>query len=163
MTGLANSPAAGELHGVVSMRVGDQIFGAPVLEVQDVITPTAINVVPLAPPEVAGSLNLRGRIVTAIDMRCRLGVAPRASGDAFMCVIVERMGELYALLVDDVGDVLWLSGSTFEPLPVTLPGGWRALCDGLYRLDGELLLALDVGQVLTLGAHPTTPAPISSH
>lgn len=142
--------SGGDLHGVVSMRVGDQSFGAPVLQVQDVITPTAINVVPLAPPEVAGSLNLRGRIVTAIDMRHRLGVAPREAGESFMCVIVERSGELYALLVDDVGDVLWLSPSSFEPTPVTLSPHWRALCDGLYRLEGELLLALNIEQVLSL-------------
>ena len=86
---------ADALHGVVSVRVGDQSFGAPVLQVQDVITPTAINTVPLAPAEVAGSLNLRGRIVTAIDMRRRLNMTPRGPDDAFMCVIVERSGELY--------------------------------------------------------------------
>ena len=111
---------------------------------------TAINTVPLAPAEVAGSLNLRGRIVTAIDMRRRLNMTPRGPDDAFMCVIVERSGELYALLVDDVGDVLWLSPAAFEPTPVTLNPHWRSLCDGLYRLEGELLLALNIEQVLTL-------------
>ncbi len=150
MSDVRTNGGVDELHGVVSMRVGDQTFGCPVLQVQDVITPTAINVAPLAPPEVAGSLNLRGRIVTAIDMRRRLGMAPRDKDEAFMCVIVERMGELYALLVDDVGDVLWLSPNSFEPTPVTLAPHWRSLCDGLYRLDGELLLALNIEQVLTL-------------
>jgi purine-binding chemotaxis protein CheW len=69
-----------------------------------------------------------------------------------MCVIVERLGELYALLVDDVGDVLWLPNSAYEPTPVTVAASWRGLCSGLYRLDGDLLLALDVDKVLTLGA-----------
>lgn len=138
-------------EGLVSIRIGRQAFGVPVLQVQDVIAQTAINRVPLGPPEVAGSLNLRGRIVTAIDMRRRLGMEPRATGEGFMSVIVERNGELYALLVDDVGDVLWLPASSHEPPPVTLSGDWRGLCSGLYRLEGELLLVLKVEEVLTLG------------
>ncbi|MDP3209028.1 MAG: chemotaxis protein CheW, partial [Rhodoglobus sp.] len=89
--------------GLVSIRVGAQTFGVPVLSVQDVISETPINRVPLAPPEVAGSLNLRGRIVTAVDMRRRLGMAPRAPDERSMSVIVEHSGELYALVVDDVG------------------------------------------------------------
>jgi len=148
----------GEVGGVVSIRVGNQTFGVPVLKVQDVITQTTINVVPLAPPEVAGSLNLRGRIVTAIDMRRRLGMPPRQANEKFMCVIVERTGELYALLVDDVGDVLWLSATSFEPAPITLSAAWRTLCDGLYRLEGELLLALNVEQVLALGVTASVAA-----
>jgi purine-binding chemotaxis protein CheW len=150
MSTASDMAAGGDISGVVSVQVGDQSFGFPVLQVQDVITQTAINIVPLAPPEVAGSLNLRGRIVTAIDLRRRLGMSPRAPGDKFMSVIVERSGELYALLVDDVGDVLWLSAQTFEPAPVTLSPAWRALCDGLYRLDGELLLILNVESVLAI-------------
>lgn len=136
--------------GLVSVKVGGQTFGVPVLCVQDVIAETVINRVPLSPPEVAGSLNLRGRIVTAIDMRCRLRMPPRAPDDRFMNVIVEHNGELYALLVDDVGDVLWLEPSEYESGPVTLSPHWRAVCGGLYRLEGELLLVLNIEQVLTL-------------
>ena len=142
--------AGGPLEGMVSIRLGPQTFGVPVMKVQDVIAQTAINLIPLAPPEVAGTLNLRGRIVTAIDMRRRLGIPPRAPEERSMSVILERSGELYALLVDDVGDVLWLSSSLFEPTPVTVSATWRGLCAGLYRLEGELLLALDVEKVLTL-------------
>jgi purine-binding chemotaxis protein CheW len=136
--------------GFVSVRVADQCFGIPVLRVQDVITQSLICRVPLAPPEVAGSLNLRGRIVTAIDMRIRLRLPPRAADERFMCVIVERSNELYALLVDDVGDVLWLSAELREPPLTTLSTAWRAMCDGLYRLSDELLLALNVDQILAL-------------
>lgn len=146
-----SGPGDGRPQGIVSVQVGAQLFGAPVLQVQDVINQTAIDLVPLAPPEVAGSLNLRGRIVTAVDMRLRLGLAPRQEGEGFMCVIVEHVGELYALLVDDVGDVLWLSADAWEPAPVTLPDAWSGLCSGLFRLPDELLLALDVSAVLTLG------------
>ncbi|MGZ3375993.1 MAG: chemotaxis protein CheW [Phenylobacterium sp.] len=143
--------AADETDGFVSIRVGDQWFGVPVLRVQDVIADTAINRVPLAPPEVAGSLNLRGRIVTAIDLRRRLRMGEREEAEPCMSVIVDRLGELYALLVDDVGDVLWLSAATHEPTPVTTSAHWRALCDGLYRLEGKLLLVLNIEQVLNLG------------
>ena len=137
-------------QGLVSIRIGAQTFGVPVLKVQDVIAQTAINRVPLGPPEVAGSLNLRGRIVTAIDMRRRLRMPDRTPGDSFVSIIVEHGGELYALLVDDVGDVLWLSSVDHEPAPVTLSAHWRSLCSGLYRLESELLLVLNVENVLNL-------------
>ena len=146
---------APDIQGLVSIRVGDATFGVPVLSVQDVIAPVRIDIVPLAPPEVAGSLNLRGRIVTAIDIRKRLGMPPREPDAQHMSVIVERSGELYALQVDDVGDVLWLAVADQEPAPITLSPEWRAVCDGLYRLDGELMLVLDVERFLTLTpAHP---------
>ncbi|MDX2235096.1 MAG: chemotaxis protein CheW [Hyphomonadaceae bacterium] len=138
--------------GLVSVRVNGQAFGVPVLRVQDVIAPTPIDRVPLAPPEVAGSLNLRGRIVTAVDLRRRLGMPDRDTPHAAMSVIVERGGELYALLIDDVGDVLWLSQTEHEANPVTLAPAWRDLCDGLYRLDRELLLVLNVDRVLSLSS-----------
>ena len=148
---LLEAPSSSDqVEGLVSIRLGAQTFGVPVMKVQDVIAQTAINTIPLAPPEVAGTLNLRGRIVTAIDMRRRLGIASREPEERSMSVILERSGELYALLVDDVGDVLWLSSALFEPTPVTVSPAWRVLCAGLYRLEGELLLALDVEKVLTL-------------
>ncbi|MBX9574812.1 MAG: chemotaxis protein CheW [Caulobacteraceae bacterium] len=138
------------VDGFVQVTVAGQTFGIPVLGVQDVIAPVKIDAVPLAPPEVAGSLNLRGRIVTAIDLRRRLSAPPRGEADAHMCVIVERSGDLYALQVDDVGDVLWLSRDDLVATPVTIDAGWRALCRGLHRLDDGLMLILDVDQVLTL-------------
>lgn len=136
--------------GFVSVTIVGQLFGVPVLSVQDVIMGGHIDPAPLAPPEVAGSLNLRGRIVTAIDMRVRLGLDRRQPGERFMCVIVEWSNELYALLVDDVGDVLWLDADVHESAPVTFPQHWRELTQGLYRLEGALLLALSVEAVLTL-------------
>jgi purine-binding chemotaxis protein CheW len=150
-------------EGLVSIRIGKQAFGVPVLKVQDVIAQTAINRVPLGPVEVAGSLNLRGRIVTAVDMRRRLRMEPRRADEGFMSVIVERNGELYALLVDDVGDVLWLPQSTYEPLPATLSRDWRGVCSGLYRLEGELLLVLNIDETLTLSRQSAAPASSTSH
>ena len=153
-----STAATAATEGLVAVRIGQQTFGAPVLSVQDVIAPVRIDRVPRAPPEVAGSLNLRGRIVTAIDIRKRLSMSPRTADAPHMSVIVERAGELYALQVDDVGDVLWLAVAEQEATPITLTPDWRAVCDGLYRLEGELMLVLDVERFLTLNPAQTLAA-----
>src|SRR5689334_21135697 len=98
----------------VSIVIGDQLFGIPVLQVQDVLGPQRITRIPLAPPEVAGSLNLRGRIVTAIDIRTRLGLPELADGKKRMSIVVDLGGELYSLMVDSVGEVLSLTEAGFE-------------------------------------------------
>ena len=136
----------------VSVTIDDQLFGIPVLRVQDVLGPQRITRVPLAPSEVAGSLNLRGRIVTAIDLRTRLGLPPRSEGKSAMSVVVDHGGELYSLLVDAVGEVLSLEVAAAERNPVTLDPTWREVSAGIYRLDGALLVILDVARVLDLSA-----------
>src|SRR5687767_15211536 len=93
----------------VTMSIGSQMFGIPVLQVQDVLGHQRITRIPLAPPEVAGSLNLRGRIVTAIDVRLRLGLSARSKDKPGMSIVVDLRGELYSLMVDGVGEVLSLS------------------------------------------------------
>lgn len=133
----------------VTLTVGGQLCGIPVLTVRDILGPQAITRIPLAPPEVAGSLNLRGRIVTAIDLRRRLGVAHAASGTS-MSVVVEHQGELYSLLVDNVGEVMRLEAQSREQNPPTLAPEWRSFSTGIFRLSGELLVVLDVAAVLDL-------------
>ena len=144
-----------DMH-LVTMKVGDAYCGVPVMGVRDVLDTPVIHRVPLAPDAIPGSINLRGRIVTAIDLRARLGLPPRAPGARCMCVTVERQtgvpGEPYALLVDEVGDVLMLPASEYEPNPITLAPAWRALCRGLFRRDGALLIVLDVEALLEIGA-----------
>src|ERR1700712_6117921 len=104
-----NVPAANEENQVlVTLTVGDQLCGVPVLAVRDILGEQVITRIPLAPPEIAGSLNLRGRIVTAIDLRRRLRLAPPPADTARMSVVTESSGELYALLVDQVSEVLSL-------------------------------------------------------
>ncbi|HTW69244.1 MAG TPA: chemotaxis protein CheW, partial [Acetobacteraceae bacterium] len=105
---------------------------------------------PLAPPEIAGSLNLRGRIVTAIDLRRRLNLPPPAAGTVRMSVVAEQGGELYALLVDQVSEVMSLKASAFERNPPTLPPAWARFSNGVYRLQDRLLVVLDVGRLLDL-------------
>ena len=107
--------------------------------------------VALAKPEIAGSLNLRGRIVTAIDVRHRLQLPPATEGVARMSVVTEQNGELYALLVDQVSEVLTLHDMDFEQNPPTLPPVWAEHSKGVYRLDGKLLVVLDVSRLLALG------------
>jgi purine-binding chemotaxis protein CheW len=132
----------------VTFTIAGQLFGIPVLQVQDVLGPQNITRIPLAPPEVAGSLNLRGRIVTAIDVRTRLGLPNRANDDPGMSVVVEHVGELYSLIIDQVDEVKNLIENDFERNPPTLDPRWRAYADGIYRLKDRLMVVLDVPRLL---------------
>lgn len=144
----ADGRADGESREFVTVTVGGQLFGIPVLSVQDVLGPQKITRIPLAPPEVAGALNLRGRIVTAIDVRRRLGLPPRAEGETGMSVVADHKGEPYSLLFDSVGEVLALPADAFERNPATLNPRWREVSAGIYRLDGRLLVVLEVERLL---------------
>jgi purine-binding chemotaxis protein CheW len=101
---------------------------------------------------VAGSLNLRGRIVTAIDLRRRLGLPLREAGaPPPMSVVVEQGSELYSLLCDAVGEVVPLRSEGFASNPPTLDTVWREVSQGVHRQDGQLLIVLDVDRILTIG------------
>src|SRR4051794_9207162 len=139
-----------ENHVFVTLTVADQLCGVPVLGVRDILGEQTITRIPLAPPEIAGSLNLRGRIVTAIDLRRRLNLPPTEPGTRRMSVVAEQGGELYALLVDQVSEVMSLKARDFERNPPTLSRAWAAFSAGIYRLDGRLLVVLDVAKLLDL-------------
>jgi purine-binding chemotaxis protein CheW len=134
----------------VTFTIAGQVFGLPIARVQDVFKPARMTRVPLAGAEIAGVLNLRGRIVTAIEMRNRLDVRAREGGDAPMAIGIEAKGESFGLLVDAVGEVLKLPNCEREPNPVNLDRRLAALSAGVYRLDGQLLVVLDIDQVLDL-------------
>ena len=142
----------GDSDEFVTMTIFDQLFGIPVLKVQDVLGPQHINKIPLAPPEVAGSLNLRGRIVTAIDIRKRLGLPSRDPGDEGMNVVVEHGTELYSLVIDTVGEVLSLPSENFERNPSNLDDLWREVTAGIYQLDGKLMVVIDIDRLLSFSA-----------
>ena len=131
----------------VTAAIGEQLFGLPIARVLDVFSPDRLTRVPLAAAEIAGVLNLRGRIVTAIDMRKRLGLPPRDKGEKSMAIGVEHLGESYGLLVDQVGEVLKLPTSGCDPVPVNLDPVWARLATGVHRLDGKLMVVLDVDRV----------------
>lgn len=139
--------AVSDTEDFVTFIIADQLFGIPVLKVQDVLSAHNITRIPLAPPEIAGSLNLRGRIVTAMDVRLRLGLPPRAEAPS-MSIVAEHEGELYSLMVDSVGEVLALKGSDWERNPPTLDPKFRDYSMGIYRLDDKLLVVLDVNKLL---------------
>lgn len=201
-----------DLREFVTFHIAGQLFGIPVLIVQDILLPENIASIPLAPPEVRGSINLRGRIVTVIDVRVRLGLetreiafdktmadqraaveaaneieaaeaqadsgvelteeeqstnaaeaAERSAHEAvdavkrknrehMMGVTVEHQNELYTLLVDSVGDVIALSKKSYEGNPSTLDPLWREFASGVYRLDNDLMVVLDVERLLDFKA-----------
>jgi purine-binding chemotaxis protein CheW len=138
------------LNEYVTALIGGQLFGLPILRVQDVFAPERLTAVPLSPSEVAGVLNLRGRIVTLIDMRSRLGLGSREDGQQSMAIGVESRGESYGLLIDSVGEVLKLDNQSWEPNPSNLDARLASVSTGIYRLDSQLLMVLDVDRVLDI-------------
>jgi purine-binding chemotaxis protein CheW len=147
----APPPAQRDEDVFLTMTVAGQACAVPVLLVRDVLGAQAITRIPLAPPEIAGSLNLRGRIVTAVDLRLRLGLPPRQDGARPMSVVVEQAGELYSLLVDEVGEVMPLPAAGFAPNPPTLDAFWREVSRGVHRQEERLVIALEVDRVLAIG------------
>lgn len=133
---------------LVTMHVGGQLVGIPVRVVQDILGFQRITRVPLAAPEIAGVLNLRGRIVTAIDLRRRLGMLANDDAKPAMSVVCEHGGELYSLLIDQIGEVIQPPPDRFDLDLTPLSPAWREFSKGIYRLDGQLLVVLDVGRVL---------------
>jgi purine-binding chemotaxis protein CheW len=138
----------------VTIRLGKQLFGIPVEKVQDVLNPQRITKVPLSPAEVAGVLNLRGRIVTAIDLRVRLGLPKDENVSKARSVVVEINGDLYCLLVDSVGDVLTLPEDRFAPVPENLSHGWKEVSSGIFKLDKELMIVLQENKLIHTVAVP---------
>jgi purine-binding chemotaxis protein CheW len=134
----------------VTVMIGEQLFGLPISRVQDVFMLDRMTRVPLSSPEIAGVLNLRGRIVTAIDMRRRLGLPKREDGRKPMAVGIEFKGESYGLLIDTVGEVLKLDDNARESNPVNLDVRLARVSAGVHRLDGQLLVVLDVDRILDM-------------
>ncbi|MGL5166107.1 MAG: chemotaxis protein CheW [Afipia sp.] len=126
-------------HGIteyVTAMIGGQLFGLPISRVQDVFMPERLTRVPLASSDVAGVLNLRGRIVTAINMRARLGLPMNDDGRPPMAV--------------GIGEVLKLADDSREVNPVNLDPRMAKMAGGVHRLDGQLMVVLDVDRVLEI-------------
>lgn len=136
----------------VTVIIGGQLFGLPINRVQDVFMPDRLTQVPLAHRDIAGVLNLRGRIVTAIDMRTRLGLPMPETARSTMAVGIEFKGESFGLIIDQVGEVMKLEKTAIEANPVNLDPRWAIVSAGVHRLDGQLLVILDVDRVLELAS-----------
>lgn len=133
-----------EASEYVTVTVADQMFGLAIDRVHDVFIASALTTVPLAPPEIVGLLNLRGRVVTAMCLRRRLGLPDREGGRREMAVGLEHQ--------DEIGEVMKLSPSSHEPNPVHLDERWIGLSRGVHRLEHGLLIILDIDAVLAFGA-----------
>ena len=145
-----NQGNASAITEYVTTVIGGQLFGLPISRVQDVFMPERLTRVPLASGDVAGVLNLRGRIVTAIDMRARLGLPKEETDRPPMAVGVELRGESYGLLIDSIGEVLKLPDDGREVNPVNLDPRMAKMSAGVHRLDGQLMVVLDVDRVLEI-------------
>lgn len=132
---------------LVTFTVGDNLYGVAVERVQEVLPERTTTRVPLAPPEVAGLVNLRGQVVLSLDLRSRLGLPPATPDIERMIVVVRDGTEPISLVVDRIGEVAEVDESQFEEPPQTLESNLRQLITGAYKLPGKLLLALDVAAV----------------
>jgi len=139
---------SGNASEFLTFVLADQMFGVSVMQVNDVLAPQKITRTPLAPSSVAGIMNLRGRIVTAIDVRDCLGQEPRQSNNPGMSVVIERNNELFSLIIDSVGDVLSLAHDSLEDVPPTLDDAWRQVASNIHKLEDRLLVILDTERLL---------------
>ncbi|MDX2194102.1 MAG: chemotaxis protein CheW [Gemmatimonadales bacterium] len=135
-----------------TFTVGGLFFGLEVRAVQEVIRAQQLTRVPLSPPVIQGLINLRGQIVTAVDLRLRLDLPPRAAGEAPMTIVVQTHEGPVACLVDEIGDVVDVDEAWFERPPETLQPSLRALIPGAYKLPDRLLLILDTERALSAAA-----------
>ena len=146
------APAAGKSASkqmeFVTVTVAGQLLGLPISRVHDVFVVSEMTKVPLAQSEIAGLLNLRGRVVTAVSLRSRLGLHEDDKAGRRMAVGLEYQGEAYGLLVDEVGEVLKLDSDEMQPNPVHMDRRWVSLSQGVHQLQGKLMIVLDVDAVL---------------
>jgi purine-binding chemotaxis protein CheW len=145
----AGEQLAGTRRLVATFWVDDQFFGVDALGVQEVLRHQPMTTVPLAPREVSGLINLRGQVVTALDLRWRLGLGDRDAGEAPPMSVVVRTGDdPVSFLVDRIGDVVGGDLDRLEEPPETMDESQRRMLRGVHKLEGRLLLVLDVAQVV---------------
>lgn len=141
-----------------TLRVADLLLGIEVGEIQEIIRDTSLTPVPMAHPAIKGLINLRGQIVTAIDLRRRAGLEPAVDGAESITMVLGTAEEPLALVVDGVGDVVEVDAEAFESPPDTLRGEARRMIEGAYKLERELLLVLNLQVVLDLQRSPLETA-----
>ncbi len=134
---------------LLTFSLDEQMFGIPVQYIKDIFKSFRITKVPLTPPEIAGVVNLRGHIVTAINLRHKLGMKSNVpDGRATMNIAVDIGEEMYSFIIDSVSEVLTLQKKDFEENPVTLDDNLKALSLGIYKLDRKLLIVLNVEKLI---------------
>lgn len=148
--------ATGSTGQMCTFWVDGLYFGLQVEHVQEVLRYQQLTVVPCAPDAVHGLINLRGQIVTALDLRCRLGLPPRPEGELPMNVIVRSRGEVVSLLVDDIGDVIDTTEVSLQPTPANLPPTVQDVVGGVLPLPGSILLVVDAERAVDVSTPDTT-------
>lgn len=128
---------------LMTMWINQQLLGIPVTDVREILHEQKITHIPLVFKEIAGALNLRGRIVTVIDMRQRLQLPPRDPNTKCIFVVVEHKNDLYSLVVDSVGDVLTVPTNSIQNVPPNLTSIWQETASGVHRLEKDLLIILE--------------------
>lgn len=138
-----------EFNQFVTMNIGRQVFGVSVDYIVDVLAPQKINKIPLAKKEIIGSLNLRGRIVTALDISVLLDIEKTLDIDKNMCVVIEYDSELFSLLVDKVGEVVSVSKDDLMKAPDNLNQFWQDVSLGIFPMSKELVVILDINKLMS--------------
>lgn len=128
------------------LYVDNILFGVEVLNVQEVLRYQDMTEVPLAASEIRGLINLRGQIITAIDLRNRMKLPPRPEDQKPMNVVIQTNDEVISFLVDSIGDVLEVNDEAFEEAPRTVDDSTRELVTGVYKLEGALMMVLDAAK-----------------
>lgn len=138
-------------HQYATFTLGGHFLGVDVLEVQEVLRGQSLTRVPLASPVVEGLINLRGQIVTAVDMRRVLGLPSREAGEGAVSVVVRSSQGAVSLQVDEIEDVIGLNADSFEAPPPNIESSVRALFSGVHKLAGRLLLVLNTERTVEAG------------
>jgi purine-binding chemotaxis protein CheW len=141
-----------ETRQFCTLHLAGHLFGVPVMRVQEVISYQSMTRVPLAHPVIDGLINLRGQIVTAIDLRKRLEFPPREADQLSMNVVVQTPGGVVSLLVDAIGDVVEVEEAIYEAPPETLTGVAKELILGVYKFEDRLLLELDIDKAVVVSS-----------
>jgi purine-binding chemotaxis protein CheW len=149
-TAMVKSEAAPSNGQLSTFFVADLFFGVDVLLVQEVLRFQQMTHVPRAPEVIEGLINLRGQIVTAIDLRRRLGLPPRTGGQVPTNLVIRTDDGAVSLLVDEIGDVLDVDAATYERPPENLDPAAREIIHGVYKLKDRLLLVLDTERTVDI-------------
>ena len=133
----------------VAVMIAGQLFGIPVSQVREILSVQTITPIPLAPKRVAGALNLRGRVVTAINLHSILNLSYYSTQLPPINVVVEHKDELYSLMIESVIDVIQIPCHKIEKTPQTLDDVWKNIADGVFYDDGKIMVMMNINALLT--------------
>lgn len=148
---VSDVPTAGE-ESYFTVFAGGEAFGLSVLQTQTIFRITSVTPIPLGPKDIVGLVNLRGKIVTAVSLRRRLGI-PVDEVHNSLAIGIEHKGENFALIVDEVGDVLTLDSSMKVPIPAHFDPTRSRFMAGLYKVGNLLVPALNIEALFDFGVH----------